>query len=324
MKTLPLLKSYVSGQAGGPWLTFIPGIGNDATFWQAQAEVLGRRFRVLSFDPWGHGDSPQPPEDCGFADVLDGVVQLWDSLGIQRSHVVGLGFGGSVSLALALQAPERVGKVAAFCCRPCQPDDRRDFWRGRRETARTQGMEGLTTATVDRWLNPEFRAARPDVDQQLRAMMRRTTVEGYRAYVGAFIEIDFSVQLGELTVPVMLVAAEHDHGGGPVEDMREMAARIPGAEFRMIVGSGHICPFEAPEQTTAVLEGFLNQNPDFSRGAEMDLLQLCQWRYATKKMDPTRVVPEDKLARILEAIRLAPTSSGLSRARRSGSVITST
>lgn len=43
----------------------------------------------------------------------------------------------------------------------------------------------------------------------------------------------------------------------------------------------------------------------------MDLLQLCQWRYATKKMDPTRVVPEDTLGRILEAIRLAPTSSGL-------------
>lgn len=35
------------------------------------------------------------------------------------------------------------------------------------------------------------------------------------------------------------------------------------------------------------------------------------WRYATKKMDPTRVVPEEKVAAILEAIRLAPSSSGL-------------
>jgi 3-oxoadipate enol-lactonase len=68
------------------------------------------------------------------------------------------------------------------------------------------------------------------VDQQLRAMMRRTTVEGYRAYVGAFIEMDFSVQLGELTVPVMLVAAEHDHGGGPVEDMREDGCAHPLAQ----------------------------------------------------------------------------------------------
>lgn len=35
------------------------------------------------------------------------------------------------------------------------------------------------------------------------------------------------------------------------------------------------------------------------------------WRYATKKMDPSKVVPQDKLDRILEAVRLAPTSSGL-------------
>lgn len=35
------------------------------------------------------------------------------------------------------------------------------------------------------------------------------------------------------------------------------------------------------------------------------------WRYATKKMDPARVVPAAKVAAILEAIRLAPSSSGL-------------
>ncbi len=43
----------------------------------------------------------------------------------------------------------------------------------------------------------------------------------------------------------------------------------------------------------------------------MDLQQLCQWRYATKKMDPARPVPADKVERILEIARLAPTSSGL-------------
>jgi nitroreductase len=35
------------------------------------------------------------------------------------------------------------------------------------------------------------------------------------------------------------------------------------------------------------------------------------WRYATKKMDPAKSVPADKVERILEAARLAPTSSGL-------------
>ncbi|NBU89697.1 MAG: NAD(P)H-dependent oxidoreductase, partial [Betaproteobacteria bacterium] len=43
----------------------------------------------------------------------------------------------------------------------------------------------------------------------------------------------------------------------------------------------------------------------------MDLIKKLQWRYATKKMDPAKTVPQDKVERILEAARLAPTSSGL-------------
>ena len=41
------------------------------------------------------------------------------------------------------------------------------------------------------------------------------------------------------------------------------------------------------------------------------LIDLLNWRYATKKMDPAKAVPEDKIDAILDAIRLAPTSSGL-------------
>ena len=42
-----------------------------------------------------------------------------------------------------------------------------------------------------------------------------------------------------------------------------------------------------------------------------DLIQTLQWRYATKKMNPAKTVPQDKLERILEAVRLTATSSGL-------------
>jgi len=42
-----------------------------------------------------------------------------------------------------------------------------------------------------------------------------------------------------------------------------------------------------------------------------DLLKKMQWRYACKKMDPSKAVPQDKVDRIIEAARLAPTSSGL-------------
>jgi nitroreductase len=47
------------------------------------------------------------------------------------------------------------------------------------------------------------------------------------------------------------------------------------------------------------------------RNTLMELLEKLQWRYATKKMNPAKTVPQDKVERILEAARLAPTSSGL-------------
>ena len=42
-----------------------------------------------------------------------------------------------------------------------------------------------------------------------------------------------------------------------------------------------------------------------------DLISKLQWRYATKKMDASRAVPQEKVERILEAIRLTASSSGL-------------
>ena len=41
------------------------------------------------------------------------------------------------------------------------------------------------------------------------------------------------------------------------------------------------------------------------------LLAALNWRYATKKMDPARAVPQEKVDRILEAVRLSASSSGL-------------
>jgi nitroreductase/dihydropteridine reductase len=43
----------------------------------------------------------------------------------------------------------------------------------------------------------------------------------------------------------------------------------------------------------------------------MDLIQSLNWRYAAKKLNPTLAVPQDKVSRIVEAVRLTATSSGL-------------
>ncbi len=52
-------------------------------------------------------------------------------------------------------------------------------------------------------------------------------------------------------------------------------------------------------------------NPIDHTSLAQPLLNKLQWRYAAKKMNPAKAVPQEKVERILEAARLAPTSSGL-------------
>ncbi len=260
MTSLPLFHYHTQGKPDASWVTFIPGIGNDMSFWGTHATLLAEKYQVLTFDPWGHHLSPLPPEVCTYQDIVDGVIALWDHLGIPKSSVVGLGFGGSVALSLGISSPSRVEKIIACCCRPRQPDDRHEFWRDRCAKAKLDGLDQLGDITVDRWLSAEFRVLHPEIDQQLRAMIKRTTVEGYCAYVNAFIDMDFSKELSQIEAPVLLLAAEHDHGGGPVEAMQVMAAALPDAQLQIIQGSGHICNFEAPEQVSRHLLNFLYQH----------------------------------------------------------------
>jgi nitroreductase / dihydropteridine reductase len=47
----------------------------------------------------------------------------------------------------------------------------------------------------------------------------------------------------------------------------------------------------------------------------MSLIEDLKWRYATKKYDPTKKVSQQDIDKIVEAARLAPTSSGLQQFR---------
>ena len=189
--------------------------------------------------------------------VVDGIVALWDQVGVERSSLVGLGFGGSVALYLAIRHPERVDRVVACCCRARQPDDRRQFWRDRQAVARAHGLTGLARLTVERWLDPSFRAAQPEVGELLQAAFLRNSVEGYLAYVDAFADMDFTDLVGRLKAPTRLVAAEHDHGGGPVSDMRALTNALPGATLAVVAAVGHICNHEAPEEVIRLIEAHL-------------------------------------------------------------------
>lgn len=110
----PILTNYHDVGVGEPVLMLHgsgPGVSAWAN-WRLPLQSLKGSFRLLLPDLAGFGYTITPPDKTLSRQVwLDQIVAFLDSLGIERVHVVGNSFGGSMALALAIEHPERVNKL---------------------------------------------------------------------------------------------------------------------------------------------------------------------------------------------------------------------
>jgi pimeloyl-ACP methyl ester carboxylesterase len=93
----------------GPDVVMIHGLGANLAFWYLSiARALTKNFRVTMYDLRGHGRSDMPL--CGYtsADMANDLEGLLDYLGIEKAHLVGHSFGGTVALHYVVLRPERV------------------------------------------------------------------------------------------------------------------------------------------------------------------------------------------------------------------------
>ncbi|SCK55485.1 4,5:9,10-diseco-3-hydroxy-5,9,17-trioxoandrosta-1(10),2-diene-4-oate hydrolase [Variovorax sp. HW608] len=99
----------------GPALLMLHGGGPGASGvsnYSRNVEVLARQFRVLVPDMPGYGRSSKDIDAADpFGDIASAMRGLLDALEIPRAHVVGNSLGGAVALRLALDRPDRVGRL---------------------------------------------------------------------------------------------------------------------------------------------------------------------------------------------------------------------
>ena len=107
--------NYLEAGSGTETVLLIHGSGPGVTSyanWRVVIPALAEDFRVIAPDMVGFGYSDRPKDvTYGLDTWADQVVGLMDTLGIDRAHLVGNSFGGSIALRIAAQHPERVGKL---------------------------------------------------------------------------------------------------------------------------------------------------------------------------------------------------------------------
>ena len=107
----------IDGPDGAPWVTFITGITNDTTMWDDHVTALSQNYRLLRLDSRGHGGSDTTPGPYSFEQLTGDVVGVWDALGVEKSHVVGIGLGGMTTAVLARNHPDRISAIVPTACR---------------------------------------------------------------------------------------------------------------------------------------------------------------------------------------------------------------
>jgi 3-oxoadipate enol-lactonase len=249
------LSALVEGSDDGPWVTFAHSLATDATLFDAQAQALGERYRVLRFDMRGHGRSEAPPRPYALADLVGDVVGLWNTLEIERSHFVGLSIGGMTGFGLALDHPDRLVSLTACDCRADAPEFFRSMWDQRQAIVGAQGLEGIVEPTIETWFTEAARARDPALIERVRAMIRATSQEGYLGCGGALKRLDYKGRLGDIQVPTLMIVGDAD-GPHPAE-MEALAAMVPGARLVEIGPAGHLSNLEQPDAFNDALIGFL-------------------------------------------------------------------
>lgn len=249
----------VAGPADAPWVTFANSIASDRGMWRPQARALAARWRVLTFDARGHGESAATPPPYGFDTLVGDLIALWDALGIGRSHLVGLSLGGMVAVGAALAHPRRLASLTVANSMMEKSDAFVKSWSDRIALARTEGLDGVVEPTLARWLSPAFVAANPAAADAVRAMIRRTSIDGFIGAAEALKTLDYRRQLGEIRLPTLFIAGTEDIAC-PIAGIRADAALVPGAEYAEIAQAAHISSIEQPDAFTRIVADFIGRH----------------------------------------------------------------
>jgi 3-oxoadipate enol-lactonase len=246
------LDHRLHGPEGAPALVLSNSLGTTQDLWSRQLPELAERFRVLTYDHPGHGASELPEQPCTVDAVADSLLGLLDELGLDRVSVCGVSLGGMVAMALAVEAPERVGRLVLACTSaylgPPQP------WDERARVVRAEGMEAIADTVVGRWFTHELGHEDPETVARFRAMLAAMPPEGYARCCEAVGAWGARGRISAIRAPVLVVAGAEDPAT-PVEHAELIASGLPGARLHVLERAAHLANVERAEAFTgAVLE----------------------------------------------------------------------
>ena len=244
----------------GPAVVLIHGYPFNRSLWTEQTKALTSRFRVVTPDLRGFGESDTSEGPATMNRMAEDVAKLMDQLGIQQAVIGGLSMGGYVALAFVKQFPSRVkALVLADTRAQADTEEAKQTRHQQAEKALSEGMAGIADAMLPKLLTPDTVSKRPEVVKRVRDMMLKTKPQGAAsALLGMTEREDLSEFISNIGVPTMIVVGRED-AITPVADSEKMQSKISPSRLVVIENAGHVSNLEQTEQFNFALLRFLDR-----------------------------------------------------------------
>jgi 3-oxoadipate enol-lactonase len=240
-----------SGDAG-PAVVLIHALGLDWHMWDPVMSALSGGRRVFAYDIRGHGSAAGAPAPFTMGDTATDLVGIFDALGLERAHVVGLSYGGGIAQAAAVAHPERFESLALLAT----TDHPFDSFEARARSGEIDGMEAQVVPSLTRWFTPQALAVDGWGVRYARELVRRGRPTDWAAAWRAFTGLDVQGRLATFERPTLVLAGELDASTTP-SIMGAIAERIAGASYQQLPGTPHMQTLEQPALVTEALDRFL-------------------------------------------------------------------
>ncbi len=252
--------NYVEA-GGGEAFLFVPGLIGLAKAWEFQFPHFSGRYRCVSFDHRGSGESDKAESGYTTAQIAADAVALLDALGIERAHIAGASTGGCILQNLCLDHSARV-RCAVFT----NTWTRADPYLTRLQNARKQILQAYgTDAYIEAsslWTGGAT-IFRNNYETMIELETRQKDTIADPAILAARIDMtlrhDRLSELDRIDKKALIVTAKDDALTPPyfAEDLNET---LQNARLLVLEEGGHNSYRRRPDLWNEGVEAFLSEN----------------------------------------------------------------